>query len=201
MYISILNEIETKITIRKMDVLQEQSSNTTTGKTGGKRGRPAKAKDATTRDKSKASLPKATQKKTKIRPLPIVTKKSQSAKKKTVIATKTSGISSSANRNFFREARKLLHPSAVPEFLSCRNREFNDIYRFVNDALMQESGGCMYISGVPGTGKTATVLEVIKQLAPIKNKNLPKFKFIEVNGLKLTDPHQFYSHVYQVSIF
>lgn len=67
----------------------------------------------------------------------------------------------------------------------------------------------MYISGVPGTGKTATVLEAIRSLTAIANQkskcrkaiggksNVPKFKFIEVNGLKLSDPYQAYSLIYQ----
>lgn len=49
----------------------------------------------------------------------------------------------------------------------------------------------MYISGVPGTGKTATFYEVLKALN--KTDGLPSFKFIEINGLKIGDPNQFYS--------
>ena len=71
--------------------------------------------------------------------------------------------------------------------------------------LINQSSRCMYISGVPGTGKTATVLEVIKALTEIVGKSqkcksqkcksgrrvigvkseVPSFRFIEVNGLKL----------------
>lgn len=69
----------------------------------------------------------------------------------------------------------------------------------------------MYISGVPGTGKTATVMEVIKSLrrqaatppphVKGKNKkkqtdNLSDFTYIEVNGLRLTDPYHVYSEIY-----
>ena len=48
---------------------------------------------------------------------------------------------------------------------------------------------CMYISGVPGTGKTATVMEVtgyLRQAA--EDKELPDFKFVDINGMRLTDP-------------
>ncbi len=49
----------------------------------------------------------------------------------------------------------------------------------------------MYISGVPGTGKTATVHQVIRTLKEdYEYGDLPKFKYIEINGMKLTDPHQ-----------
>lgn len=51
---------------------------------------------------------------------------------------------------------------------------------------------CMYISGVPGTGKTATVHEVIRSIEE-RQEDLPEFQFVEVNGMKLTEPAQAYS--------
>lgn len=55
----------------------------------------------------------------------------------------------------------------------------------------------MYISGVPGTGKTATLYEVKRKL--LKTKNLPCFKFIEINGLRIGHPSQFYVHFLMVN--
>ena len=58
----------------------------------------------------------------------------------------------------------------------------------------------MYISGVPGTGKTATVHEVIRCLQQASQANdVPPFQYIEVNGMKLTEPHQVYVQILQVS--
>lgn len=58
----------------------------------------------------------------------------------------------------------------------------------------------MYISGVPGTGKTATVHEVIRCLQTAADDNeIPPFSFVEVNGMKMTDPHQAYVQILQVS--
>uniref|UniRef100_A0A8C3R1B6 Origin recognition complex subunit 1 n=1 Tax=Cyanoderma ruficeps TaxID=181631 RepID=A0A8C3R1B6_9PASS len=94
------------------------------------------------------------------------------------------------------EARLRLHVSAVPESLPCREEEFQDIYNFVESKLIDGTGGCMYISGVPGTGKTATVHEVIRCLQQAaENDELPPFQFVEVNGMKLTDPHQAYVQI------
>jgi Cdc6-like AAA superfamily ATPase len=45
------------------------------------------------------------------------------------------------------------------------------------------------ISGVPGIGKTASVLEVIK------NPALGKFKYIYVNGMNYTNPENIYCHI------
>ena len=33
-----------------------------------------------------------------------------------------------------------------------REEQFADIYYFLESKLEEKSGGCMYISGVPGTG-------------------------------------------------
>ena len=52
----------------------------------------------------------------------------------------------------FSVARSRLHVSAVPETLPCREEQFADIYYFLEGKLEEGSGGCMYISGVPGTG-------------------------------------------------
>ncbi|XP_077450878.1 origin recognition complex subunit 1 isoform X2 [Stigmatopora argus] len=93
-------------------------------------------------------------------------------------------------------ARTRLHVSAVPESLPCREQEFQDIYSFVESRIMDGTGGCMYISGVPGTGKTATVQEVTRCLENAANINeIPSFHLIEINGMKMTDPHQAYVQI------
>ncbi|CAI5777168.1 origin recognition complex subunit 1 isoform X1 [Podarcis lilfordi] len=98
--------------------------------------------------------------------------------------------------NVLEEARIRLHVSAVPESLPCREKEFQDIYNFIESKLIDGTGGCMYISGVPGTGKTATVHEVIRCLEQAaENNELPSFQCIEINGMKLTDPHQAYVQI------
>uniref|UniRef100_A0A4W5KLK0 Origin recognition complex subunit 1 n=1 Tax=Hucho hucho TaxID=62062 RepID=A0A4W5KLK0_9TELE len=100
--------------------------------------------------------------------------------------------------NILEEARARLHVSSVPESLPCREQEFQDIYNFVESKVMDGTGGCMYISGVPGTGKTATVHEVIRCLQHASDMDeIPMFRFIEINGMKMTDPHQAYVQILQ----
>ncbi|NXY43150.1 ORC1 protein, partial [Ceuthmochares aereus] len=102
--------------------------------------------------------------------------------------------------SMLEEARLRLHVSATPESLPCREEEFQDIYNFVESKLIDGTGGCMYISGVPGTGKTATVHEVVRRLQQAtENDDLPPFQFVEVNGMKLTDPHQAYVQILEAS--
>ncbi|ESN93994.1 hypothetical protein HELRODRAFT_103086 [Helobdella robusta] len=86
--------------------------------------------------------------------------------------------------------RERLHLAVVPDDLPCREEEFADIYQFIRNKIIDRSGGCMYISGVPGTGKTATVRQVMSILHDEHlSGDLAMFKYIEVNGMKLVDPH------------
>ena len=57
----------------------------------------------------------------------------------------------------------------------------------------------MYISGVPGTGKTATVREVSNYLRQACDEGeLKEFKFVEINGMRLTEPHRAYVSILKV---
>lgn len=94
--------------------------------------------------------------------------------------------------------RERLHVSAVPTSLPCRDKEFDNIYNFVIGKLMDGCGGCIYISGVPGTGKTATVTQVVKKIRNItKSRKMPAFDYIDINGMRLTEPRQAYVQIYR----
>ena len=62
----------------------------------------------------------------------------------------------------FDRALAMLQVSSVPLELPCREVEFGNIFSFVHDHLRNGTSGCIYVSGTPGTGKTATVLEAVK---------------------------------------
>lgn len=57
------------------------------------------------------------------------------------------------------------------------------------------SSSSLYISGMPGTGKTATTLEVIRKLLRNQKggKNSRKFEFIHINAMSLTNPNLVYT--------
>lgn len=94
------------------------------------------------------------------------------------------------------EAQQRLHVSAVPDSLPCREEEFAEIFGYVESKLQEETGGCCYISGVPGTGKTATVMEVIRYLEENK-EDYPDFNFYAMNGMRLTSPDQAYVEMWR----
>lgn len=103
-----------------------------------------------------------------------------------------------SNLSPYALARERLHVSAVPDSLPCREDEFVNIMGYIESAIGEATGTCVYISGVPGTGKTATVLEVIRYLQhQSEEKLIPEFDFVEINGMKLTDPNQAYSILWE----
>ncbi|CAL8101051.1 unnamed protein product [Calicophoron daubneyi] len=77
-----------------------------------------------------------------------------------------------------------------------REHEFDSIYTFVTTHLYERTGGCIYISGLPGTGKTASVNAVLAYLSNSSGHH-PTFRRISVNGMQVNDPKQVYVHIYQ----
>ena len=98
----------------------------------------------------------------------------------------------------YSQARTTLHVSAVPTSLPCRSNEFTKVYAHLQSAISDGSGACIYISGIPGTGKTATVREVVASLhQAVLDDELDDFNFVEINGMKVTEPHQSYSLLWE----
>ncbi|KAI9735281.1 MAG: Origin recognition complex, subunit 1 [Cirrosporium novae-zelandiae] len=107
-------------------------------------------------------------------------------------------LSPTAISSPFQLARHQLHVSSVPASLPGRETEFQTVYDCLESAIISGSGSCIYISGTPGTGKTATVREVISQLnGAVQADELDDFIFVEINGMKVTDPHQSYSLLWE----
>ncbi|CCH45750.1 Origin recognition complex subunit 1 [Wickerhamomyces ciferrii] len=77
--------------------------------------------------------------------------------------------------------------------LPCREDQFNQLYIKLESNISSQTGACIYISGTPGTGKTATVREVIRKLSKESHqKSGIDFNFVEINGMKLMSPqHSF----------
>ncbi|KAL5970674.1 Origin recognition complex subunit 1 [Taenia solium] len=95
-----------------------------------------------------------------------------------------------------------LHASHLSnDFLPCREGEFDAIFEFLFEHLQNGTGGCMYISGVPGTGKTATVTAVVKSMTGCVDEDgsgvIPPFKFVTVNGMQVSQPHQIYPQIHE----
>ena len=107
-------------------------------------------------------------------------------------------LSPSHTSSPFQQARMRLHVSMVPPSLPCREEAFAQVYNHLESAITDGEGSCIYVSGTPGTGKTATVREAVSQLhTAVQAEELDDFIFVEINGMKVTDPHQAYSILWE----
>ena len=63
----------------------------------------------------------------------------------------------------------------------------------------EAKGRCLYVAGVPGTGKTALVLETMQAAKQrVRDGQLPHFQFVEINALRLPSPHHAYVCLHEV---
>ena len=96
-------------------------------------------------------------------------------------------------KNAYDAACQKLQLSAIPDQLPCREVERQQIIDYIKRGLKNKgSSSSLYISGMPGTGKTATTMEVIKGL----KKNF-KFSFLPINAMSLTNPNLVYTIIYE----
>lgn len=83
--------------------------------------------------------------------------------------------------------------SAEISGLPCREEQFEQLCLTVESAINLESGTSIFISGTPGTGKTATVRQCIKKLSQDNQSGkLNDFDYLEINGMKLITPQSSY---------
>ncbi|KAJ4763126.1 Origin recognition complex subunit 1 [Rhynchospora pubera] len=98
------------------------------------------------------------------------------------------------------KASAALSLTSRPTSPPCRNKEMEEIETFVKGAIggHQCLGRCLYIHGVPGTGKTMSVRAVMRNLkSEVDSGVLRPFCFIETNGMKLSSPNNIYKNIYE----
>ena len=88
-----------------------------------------------------------------------------------------------------------LHVSVLPDFLPCRTEQREKIQNSIREAIVERNlTRALYISGMPGTGKTATVVASIRALILEARRNeIPEFQFVEINCLRLHTPSDAYT--------
>lgn len=96
-----------------------------------------------------------------------------------------------------------LQLTAVPDVLPCRDKERNQITDYLINGIQNNgSSSSLYVSGMPGTGKTATTLEVIRTLKSAAFQRRYRltgaaFDFIHINAMSLTNPNLVYSILHE----
>ena len=116
-------------------------------------------------------------------------------------AKKKKNLDSSSKEREFNVQLQLAHTelqlSSVPKSLPCREKERKNVYDFLKESIL--SGGLqrtLYIAGLPGTGKTATVHEVISSLQQeAQEEKLSTFDYVEVNAMRLGHPRHAYREI------
>lgn len=113
-----------------------------------------------------------------------------------------SPVKSTVNELMFKDAKEKLHTATLLNSLPCREEEFAQLYLALENLIQEQIGGCIYISGTPGTGKTATVRKVVtaleKRATNVEDPEpLNAFDFIEINGLKLISPDMCYELLWE----
>ncbi|KAJ2305253.1 AAA ATPase, partial [Coemansia sp. RSA 2704] len=112
-----------------------------------------------------------------------VTKHGASAAKHALSAAKPG-----AGRSALAATKTMLHRSTAAPQIVGRAAEQAGIRRFLHASVEQGRGGSMYVSGNPGTGKTACLQALIKQSAA-------DFASVLVNCVPLTRPGQVYAAI------
>ncbi|KAI1946093.1 AAA ATPase [Ophidiomyces ophidiicola] len=96
-------------------------------------------------------------------------------------------ITSVSARTVYTSARQLFARSATPARLVGRESERQELTKFINDSISSGRGGCKYVSGPPGTGKSALVEEVCRE---IQKENSAKVAY--VNCASMTSARDIY---------
>ncbi|GFP87012.1 origin of replication complex subunit 1 [Phtheirospermum japonicum] len=98
------------------------------------------------------------------------------------------------------KAKATLLLATLPKSLPCRDKEMHEITTYIKGAICDEKclGRCLYVHGVPGTGKTMSVLAVMRSLkSEVDAGSIRPYSFVEINGLKLASPENIYSVIYE----
>lgn len=82
---------------------------------------------------------------------------------------RTPSTPSNATTAIYNQARQLFSRCSAPGRLVGRDGERSRLAEFINTALRSKSGGCLYVSGPPGTGKSALVHEVTQTFEETAN--------------------------------
>lgn len=90
-----------------------------------------------------------------------------------------------------------LQLTSPPARLPCREMEREFIRGGIERYLKSGGhGSVLYLCGMPGTGKTALVTEVVHDLiAKAKSVRQTPFRFISINGMKLANPLDVYTQL------
>ncbi|KAL2372699.1 cell division control protein Cdc6 [Blastomyces gilchristii SLH14081] len=93
----------------------------------------------------------------------------------------------------YTPARQLFARSATPGRLVGRDSERQELSSFIQNAVQSRQGGCMYVSGPPGTGKSAMVDELCQDLSVDVDLKKETIKIARINCASMTNSKDIYA--------
>ncbi|KAJ1973236.1 AAA ATPase [Dimargaris verticillata] len=94
-----------------------------------------------------------------------------------------------------RHAKQLFRRASEPSRLVGRDQEHQVIRQFLLDHAVQNQPGSLYISGQPGTGKTASLLALTMRCKAQFLQAGHPIKFIIINCMTIDHPQHFYARL------
>ncbi|QSS50129.1 cell division cycle protein [Histoplasma capsulatum var. duboisii H88] len=93
----------------------------------------------------------------------------------------------------YTPVRQLFARSAAPGRLVGRESERQELTSFIHNVVQSRRGGCMYVSGPPGTGKSAMVDEVCQDLMMRVDMEKEYVKIARINCASMTSSKDIYA--------
>ncbi|KAF9379498.1 AAA ATPase [Mortierella sp. AD011] len=87
-----------------------------------------------------------------------------------------------------KDAKTLFRRTTEPYRLVGRAAEREYIHLFCQSHMLTPKAGSLYISGQPGTGKTALLKEIMRDLEPEIKKTPHDIKVVDINCMTIKDP-------------
>ncbi|KAJ3028701.1 AAA ATPase, partial [Rhizophlyctis rosea] len=97
----------------------------------------------------------------------------------------------------FQDAKAMFRRSSTPSRLIGRQMERETIINFFEKHAMAGKSGALYISGCPGTGKTALVEEVLRDMAQRMDQLDFLVNIMKLNCMTLTEPKTIFVRLLQ----
>ncbi|KAG0215664.1 AAA ATPase [Mortierella sp. GBA30] len=100
--------------------------------------------------------------------------------------------SSSTVLGFYQDAKALFRRTTEPHRLVGRATERETIRTFCRDHVLSPTAGSLYVSGQPGTGKTALLKEVMKEMELEMEEASHDIRVMTINCMTVKDPRLVY---------
>ena len=97
---------------------------------------------------------------------------------------RTPATPSNASTTLYRQARQLFSRSSNSGKLIGREDERTELSKFITARLDSKSAGCLYVSGPPGTGKSAFVDEIVQEFVGESSFALSTINCMSVRSTK-----------------